>query len=123
MQVSDFLRSTADGGYSFFCPGCRAAHHVKTGEGKGPRWGWNGDVVKPTFTPSIKVTYEHWVPPATQDNMYPGPQVKVTNICHSFLTDGKMQFLTDCTHALAGQTVDLPPLPNHMRDDYYDCDD
>lgn len=23
-------------------------------------------------------------------------------------TDGRIQFLNDCTHALAGQTVDLP---------------
>ncbi|MNJ76318.1 hypothetical protein D3C77_735750 [compost metagenome] len=29
-------------------------------------------------------------------------------VCHSFVTDGRSQYLTDCTHALAGQTVDLP---------------
>lgn len=28
--------------------------------------------------------------------------------CHSFVTDGRIQFLGDCTHSLAGQTVDLP---------------
>ena len=27
-----------------------------------------------------------------------------------FVTDGKIQFLGDCTHALAGQTVDLPDM-------------
>jgi hypothetical protein len=30
------------------------------------------------------------------------------SICHSFVTDGRIQFLNDCTHSLAGQTVDLP---------------
>ena len=30
--------------------------------------------------------------------------------CHSFVTDGRIQFLSDCTHALAGQTVDLPDI-------------
>lgn len=30
------------------------------------------------------------------------------NVCHSFIKDGKIQFLGDCTHALANQTVDLP---------------
>jgi hypothetical protein len=30
------------------------------------------------------------------------------SVCHSFVTDGRIQFLGDCTHALAGQTVDLP---------------
>jgi hypothetical protein len=28
-------------------------------------------------------------------------------ICHSFIKDGMIQFLDDCTHALAGQTVPL----------------
>jgi len=28
--------------------------------------------------------------------------------CHSYVTDGRIQFLNDCTHDLAGQTVDLP---------------
>ena len=31
--------------------------------------------------------------------------------CHTFVTDGRIQFLGDCTHALAGQTVDLPDWP------------
>lgn len=29
-------------------------------------------------------------------------------LCHSFVTDGKIQFLNDCFHSLKGQTVDLP---------------
>lgn len=32
-------------------------------------------------------------------------------VCHSFVTDGRIQFLSDCTHSLAGQTVDLPEMP------------
>lgn len=30
--------------------------------------------------------------------------------CHSFVTDGKIQFLPDCGHALAGQTLELPEI-------------
>ena len=33
---------------------------------------------------------------------------RLDDICHSFVTDGRIQFLGDCTHKLAGQTVDLP---------------
>jgi len=33
------------------------------------------------------------------------------------VVDGRMQFLGDCTHALAGQTVDIPPWP---RTDQHD---
>ena len=29
-------------------------------------------------------------------------------VCHSFVTNGRIQYLGDCTHKLAGQTVDLP---------------
>ena len=28
--------------------------------------------------------------------------------CHSFVREGRIEFLSDCTHALAGQTVELP---------------
>jgi hypothetical protein len=29
-------------------------------------------------------------------------------VCHSFVTDGRIQFLDDSTHELAGETADLP---------------
>lgn len=28
--------------------------------------------------------------------------------CHSYITDGKIKFLADCHHSLAGQTVEIP---------------
>lgn len=28
--------------------------------------------------------------------------------CHSWVTEGRIEFLADCTHSMAGQTVDLP---------------
>lgn len=34
--------------------------------------------------------------------------------CHSFITDGKWQFLSDCAHPLAGQTVPMVPLPDWL---------
>ena len=38
----------------------------------------------------------------------------VPKVCHTFVTDGRIQYLGDCTHALAGQTVDMIdwPRPN-----------
>lgn len=84
-------------GYTFHCPGCNDTHYVPTvGE---HAWGFNGDVDKPTFTPSILVrgVKNAW-----------GPDFDATpTVCHSFVTDGRIQFLGDCTHALAGTTVDL----------------
>ena len=36
--------------------------------------------------------------------------------CHYILTDGVLNFCGDCTHALRGQSVPLPELPEWMRD-------
>lgn len=32
--------------------------------------------------------------------------------CHSFIRDGQWQFLSDCAHSLAGQTVPMVPVPD-----------
>ena len=93
------LRHCKDGDQEYdllwmWCPGCNEHHAVKVNVPYG--WKWNGSEEKPTISPSIKVTYGH----------YPDPP----DVCHSFVTDGKIQFLGDCTHVLAAQTVELPDL-------------
>lgn len=112
-RLSSILRDTTDSGLLFWCPGCHQVHRIQHGAGPGPRWGWNGDVEKPTFTPSVLLTHDVWTPPVTPENYAiwkaaPWVQTKVHHVCHSFVTDGRIQFLGDCTHALAGQTVDIP---------------
>jgi hypothetical protein len=111
---SRFLRETENNGLMFWCPGCDCAHRIQHGAGTGPRWTWNGNVNKPSFFPSVLVTYDHWVPAAdtlelrAKINKGEVIQTQVHDICHSFVTDGRIQFLGDCTHSLAGQTVELP---------------
>lgn len=83
----------------FKCPGCKTAHWIQHGSEDGPNWGFNGSLDSPTFTPSVLVTYPG--KDAGQDGAPPA-------VCHSFVTDGQIQFLSDCTHSLAGQTVPLP---------------
>lgn len=104
--LSAKLRNAENGGIRFWCPGCDGVHGINVGEGAGPRWGWNGDVNKPTFTPSILVRTGRALDPAFVPEAGDPPE-----ICHSFVTDGRIQFLADCTHPLAGQTVDLPDYP------------
>ena len=90
----------------FWCPGCDSAHLVYV-EGVAPprslhhgaRWGYNGNPDAPTFTPSVLVTY---------NGSDAGVEDAPPAVCHSFVTDGRIQFLGDCTHALAGQTVPIP---------------
>lgn len=89
-------------GYSFVCPGCKREHVIPT---EGPKaWGFNGNVDAPTFTPSVRV-HSH----KTLDDQ--GRNVD-TPQCHSIVTDGRIQYLSDTTHALSGQTVDLPEIGN-----------
>lgn len=77
---------TVNGNYHMFqCPGCGYHHSFNNS------WSYNGDPVKPTVHPSLLVNKDD---PRTR--------------CHSFITDGKIQFLNDCFHDLKGQTVDLP---------------
>ena len=71
------------------CPGCRAAgidaiHCLAVPS----IHSFNEDFEKPTFSPSL---------------MAPGTQVR----CHSYVEDGMIRFLDDCTHPLKGQTVPL----------------
>ncbi|WP_345255310.1 DUF6527 family protein [Flaviaesturariibacter amylovorans] len=107
---------------AFECPGCGEEHAVHVNGGVMTNkyfWGFNNDFIRPTFTPSVLVRSGHYA----KENEGPGlcwcdyeqrfrePAPSRCEVCHSFVTDGRIQFLSDCTHALAGQTVDLPELP------------
>jgi len=88
-------------GISFECPACGDRHVVPT---HGPKaWSYNGSLERPTLTPSILVRWRASDPddPAA---------VARESVCHSFVSDGRIQFLGDCTHDKAGQTVDLPEI-------------
>ncbi len=95
--------------WGFYCPGCHLELRRRAEAGE---WldeesihnlslhmmntrdvhGFNGDPDSPTFTPSIMARGAPGV------------------VCHSFVTDGRIQYLGDCTHPLAGQTVALPDI-------------
>jgi hypothetical protein len=83
------FRVLKDGMLLFWCPGCKRHHGVYIDKTKPTHWDFNDDYNKPTFSPSILVTM---------------PNI---GTCHSFVKDGKIQFLNDCYHELAGQTVEL----------------
>lgn len=61
----------------------------------GASWTFNGDLEKPTFSPSILVKLER-----TDGGK--------TKICHSFVELGQIRYLSDCTHHLAGKTIEMP---------------
>lgn len=84
-----------DGVLMFWCPGCDGAHGVETQYSKDLGWEWNDSYEAPTITPSIVIGH--------QDR--DGNRVVE---CHSWVRDGRIEFLSDSAHKLAGQTVDLP---------------
>lgn len=102
--LSKKLRSLDGGRLGFWCPGCNEIHQITIGAGPGPRWGYNGNPDAPTFTPSVLVT---WNEPSDAPEEFDDTSKDRKIVCHSFVTEGRIQFLGDCTHALAGQTVDL----------------
>lgn len=78
------------GQYIFYCPGCADNHTVATGSGGHVL---TGSKVKPTIKPSVL-----------------SEEDEAGVRCHSWITNGRIRFLYDCTHRLAGKTVDLPHL-------------
>lgn len=115
------LRGLEGGRVAFICPGCGEMHQVTVNNEmnrQDPRWSYNGNPDAPTFIPSVLVRGTRFdlsdeEVDALWDRMT-GDREKMladasTNFrCHSFVRDGRIQFLNDCTHALAGQMVDLP---------------
>lgn len=104
-----------------WCPACDGAHRFEIlGEdGSHPdrsdHWTWDGNLEAPTFVGSMLV--RRTMPKGyTDDNPapigYDGPTVDY--VCHSHVRAGRWEFLTDCTHALAGQTVPMVPLPDWL---------
>jgi hypothetical protein len=91
-KLEDLGMQNGERWVSFHCPGCNGGHGIPV---SGPRgWNWNGSLESPTITPSILVNRGGANPTAP--------------VCHSYVTEGRIQFLTDCTHSLAGKTVELP---------------
>ena len=60
---------------------------------KHPSWNWNKDYECPTVSPTIRL-------------IHTGNRVD-----HLFIRDGKIPYLTDCTHDLAGTTVAMVDFP------------
>lgn len=81
----------------FHCTGCDDTHSYTT-----PRWTRSGTDEKPTFSPSLLARYGN----------KPGDKR-----CHLFLREGVLDFLADCTHALAGTKVPLPEPPKWLYED------
>ena len=77
--------------YLYMCPGCGYEHAFGL-VSEGGHHQFNMDLNNPTISPSLL------------QNFSPD------KICHSFIRDGKIQFLGDCWHDLKNKIVDLPEI-------------
>lgn len=78
------INITSDNCVYFYCPACKMNHG-----GPLTMWTFNGNYEKPSITPSFRVRYG-------QDKQ-----------CHTIITDGYINYCTDCTHELAGQKIPM----------------
>lgn len=107
MQVSPILRKTVNG-HGHWCPACQEVHILPDS------WTFNGDVKKPTFSPSFKHTFVRWtggIDPET----HLGRGEKRDIVCHYIINDGKIQFCPDSWHGRS-DIVMMPLLPQHAQD-------
>jgi hypothetical protein len=92
-------------GHMIFCPACGNSHMFDVG-----RWSFNGDHERPTFSPSMLVRGTRMITDEERDRIMAGEKIEPEPlVCHSFVCDGRIEYLSDCTHEYAGKTVDLEP--------------
>lgn len=74
-----------------WCTACGCAHVFKD-KGNKPIWSFDGNMEKPTVTPSLKVT---------------GGKHGNEFVCHFHVKEGRIEYCGDCTHKLAGKVLPL----------------
>lgn len=85
--------------FLFWCVGCLHLHsfRIKAGAQNAPGapvWQFDGNRQKPTFSPSLL-------------NREPLLLMSPDRICHLFLRNGTIEYLSDCTHSFAGKNVEV----------------
>lgn len=81
--------------YIYFCPACKHTHAFALKK-DGGHHEFNMDLDNPTVTPSLNQNFT------------------VGNKCHSYIKNGMIEFIYDCDHVMAGQTVPLPEITEEL---------
>jgi len=71
-------------------------------------WEFNGSFESPTFSPSVLITGVESITDEEAERILAGePFEPKPRRCHFFIKEGKIQYLNDCSHSLAGKTVPM----------------
>jgi len=92
MQISRKFRES-DAGYHHWCSGCNRLHTLPKGRG----WTYFSPGDGMSAIPSFHLSWQN------------------ERVCHYFLTNGQIDYLADCHHALRGPQP-VPDLPEDYRD-------
>ncbi len=93
-KIRRVQRSETEWQYHFVCPACNCEHAFDDG------WSFNHDYDKPTISPSF--LQQGFLGFNNEKPMY--------GTCHSFIKNGMIQYLGDCTHEMKNKTVELPDI-------------
>lgn len=113
--------------FGFYCPGCGHSHMVPINDAKlenGHGWQFDGNKEAPTLSPSLLTKSGHYATHfnpekdtcwcSFKERTGDEPSFKC-GICHLFVRDGKIEYLSDCTHEYAGKTIDMVDFPKEDR--------
>lgn len=113
------IKILSDGTHLWYCPACHSYHGGLVNTSERPNWDFNGNYDRPTFSPSFLIRSGHYVPGFKSDEnggtcwckyneAHPDePSPFTCSVCHTFVRDGKIEYLSDCTHEFAGQTIEM----------------
>jgi hypothetical protein len=92
--------------YAVYCTACRRLHYFPN-DG---RWSFNGDVDRPTFSPSMNEAIGPIDDPdaARKHGVKPGGKAR----CHFIVTDGEITYCSDCTHHHCAKRMPLEEIPD-----------
>lgn len=94
-RISDKLMLIA-GEPAFWCPACREAHRFNVNQPNivtGKRWNWDGNKEAPTFSPDLTLKIG-------------------AKVCHFYVMEGRIEYMRDSTHSLAGQHMPMVHFPD-----------
>ena len=80
---------------------------------KNKGWTFNNNFVEPTFSPSINETWGKEGQTHADLAVDPHP-----NRNHCFIREGYIEYLSDCTHSMAGQKVRISATDAYYPDGY-----
>ena len=105
LNVNNEIETT----YVFVCLACGNCHWIRT-KGKQPIWTLTGlENNEPTISQSILVRGTVPITDEEADRIMHGEKIiPKPLVCHSFVRNGKIEYLSDCSHGYAGKSIELP---------------